>query len=85
VPSASTVDGVLRPRIVDRLPPGTAVTTPRHHVDVVVTEHGAAELAGMSVRERALALVELAHPDFREELRAAAEQLGPGARQERSA
>jgi acyl-CoA hydrolase len=75
LPSASTVEGVLLPRIVDRFPPGTAVTTPRHHVDVVVTEWGSAELAGLTVRERALALVELAHPDFRDELRSAAHRI----------
>ena len=75
LPSASTVEGVVLPRIVDRFPPGTAVTTPRHHVDVVVTEWGSAELAGLTVRERALALVELAHPDFRDELRDAAHRI----------
>jgi acyl-CoA hydrolase len=58
----------MLPRIVDRFPPGTAVTTPRHHIDVVVTEFGAAELAGRTVRERAVALAGIAHPDFREEL-----------------
>jgi acyl-CoA hydrolase len=75
LPSASTVAGVVLPRIVDRFPPGTAVTTPRHHVDVVVTEWGSAELAGLTVRERALALVELGHPDFRDELRDAAHRI----------
>jgi len=68
LPSASEVNGVRLPRIVADLPPGTAVTTPRHHVDVVVTEHGAAELAGLSVRERARALAAIAHPDVRDEL-----------------
>jgi acyl-CoA hydrolase len=51
------------------------VTTPRHQLDIVVTEYGAAEVAGITVRERARALAELAHPDFRPELREAAEQL----------
>ena len=59
------------PRIVDRFPPGTSVTTPRHHVDVIVTEFGVAELAGRTVRERALALAAIAHPKFRDELTAA--------------
>jgi acyl-CoA hydrolase len=72
LPSASDVQGVRMPRIVETLPPGTAITTPRHHVDVVVTEHGAAELAGLTVRERALALAAIAHPDDRDALRAAA-------------
>lgn len=52
-------------RIVAALAPGTCVTTPRHQVDVVITEHGAAELAGLGVRERREALRAIAHPDFR--------------------
>ncbi|MBM3658852.1 MAG: acetyl-CoA hydrolase/transferase family protein [Actinobacteria bacterium] len=72
LPSASEVNGELLPRIVADLPMGTSVTTPRHHVDVVITEFGAAELAGLSVRERARALAEIAHPDFRDELHEAA-------------
>jgi acyl-CoA hydrolase len=72
LPSASEVNGTRLPRIVDVLPSGTSVTTPRHHVDVIITEWGAAELAGLSVRERAFALAEIAHPDFRDELREAA-------------
>jgi acyl-CoA hydrolase len=56
---------------VHPLPPGTPVTTPRHEVDVIVTEHGAAELQGRSVEERAEALVAIAHPDHRDELRSA--------------
>lgn len=62
-------------RIVAGFPPGTAVTTPRHQVDVVVTEFGAAELAGRTVEERAAALAEVAHPDFRDALRARADEL----------
>jgi acyl-CoA hydrolase len=62
-------------RLVATFEPGTAVTTPRHQVDVVVTEWGAAELAGKTVRERAEALAGVAHPDFRDALRAEAEKL----------
>jgi 4-hydroxybutyrate CoA-transferase len=62
-------------RIVPQLPPGTVVTVPRTFVDFVVTEHGTANLQGLTQRERALALVELAHPRFREELRRAARRL----------
>jgi acyl-CoA hydrolase len=51
------------------------VTTPRHQVDVVITVFGAAELRGATVRERAVALAAIAHPDFRTELLAAAEAL----------
>ena len=69
--TAKTLTGVTS-RVLADLPPHTAVTTPRHQVDVVITEHGIAELRGRTMRERALALVEVAHPDFRDELRAAA-------------
>ncbi len=74
LPSSVDLAGTRRPRIVAELPPGTAVTTPRHHVDVVVTEHGAAELAGLTVRERAFALAGIAHPDDRDALREVADR-----------
>jgi len=51
------------------------VTSPRHQVDVVVTEHGAAELAGRTVGERARALAEIAAPDERDALHAAAVEI----------
>lgn len=41
--------------------------------DVVITEHGVAELEGLSVRERALALANIGHPDVRDDLLAVAE------------
>lgn len=56
-------------------PAGTIVATPRHQLDVVITEHGVAQVAGLTVRERARALAEIAAPAFRDELRAAAEKL----------
>jgi acyl-CoA hydrolase len=62
-------------RIVAGFVPGTPVTTPRHQVDVVITEFGAAELAGKTVEERAAALAEIAHPDFRDALRSDAAKL----------
>lgn len=74
--STRSADGELRSRIVPLLPEGTVVSTPRHHTNVVVTEYGSAELAGLTVRERARALAELAHPDFRSHLRAVADTLG---------
>jgi 4-hydroxybutyrate CoA-transferase len=55
-------------RIVPRLTPGAAVTTPRFLADWVVTEHGAAPLRGRSERDRAAALIAVAHPRFRAEL-----------------
>jgi acyl-CoA hydrolase len=60
-------DGAVS-RIVPRLSAGAAVTTPRFLVDWVVTEHGAAQLRGRGERERARALIAVAHPKFREEL-----------------
>ena len=62
-------------RIVTEFPGGTVVTTPRHQLDVVVTEYGVAHLRGRTVRERALALADIAHPDFRDELRDKAANL----------
>jgi len=59
-------------RIVDVLPEGSGVVTTRADVQYVVTEWGVANLYGKSLRERALALIECAHPDFRDELRCAA-------------
>ena len=60
-------------RILPSMSDGLLVTTPRHQTDVVITEFGAAELRGKSVRERAQCLAAIAHPDFRDELQAAAE------------
>jgi acyl-CoA hydrolase len=68
LPATTQVDGRRVSRITRQLAPGSVVTTPRHQVDVIVTEFGAAELAGRSVEERAARLVAIAHPDFREEL-----------------
>jgi hypothetical protein len=68
LPSTTLVDGRRTSRIRRRLAAGAVVTTPRHQVDVVVTEYGAAELGGRSDEERAAALVAIAHPDFREAL-----------------
>jgi len=75
LPSLATLRGSTMSRILETLPPGTTVTTPRHQVDVVLTEYGAAELRGRTTRERARALAEIAHPDFRDRLRATAATL----------
>ena len=55
-------------RIVTRLTPGSGVVTTRGDVHYVVTEYGVAYLHGKSVEERAIALISIAHPDFREKL-----------------
>jgi acyl-CoA hydrolase len=68
LPATAGVGGKRISRIVASFEPGTSVTTPRHQVDLVVTEFGVAELQGRTVGERARALAEIAHPDFRAEL-----------------
>lgn len=73
--STAMVGGARRSTIVAELPAGSVVTTPRHQVQYVVTEHGIAELEDRSDRERAAALIAIAHPDFRGELRRAWREL----------
>lgn len=73
--STATVEGRTVSSIVAELPAGTRVTTPRHHVQYVVTEYGIAHLGLLTDRGRARALAEIAHPRFRDELRAAAAGL----------
>jgi len=73
LPSTATMrDGRTVSKIVPMLQEGAGVVTSRGDVRYVVTEWGVAWLHGKSVRERALALVSIAHPDFRQELLAAA-------------
>ena len=62
-------------RIVPTLKTGAAVTTSRNDVDYVVTDYGFASLKGRTVRERMKALIDTAHPDFREELSRAAFEI----------
>lgn len=71
----STAAGGSASRIVASLKEGAGVVTTRAHVRTVVTEWGAAELFGRSLRERAIALIAIAHPDFRDELKAQARAL----------
>lgn len=73
-----TKQGELRSRIVPWFEAGAVITTPRHQVDIVVTEHGAAELQGKTVHQRALSLAAIAHPDHRDELLAAGERATGG-------
>jgi acyl-CoA hydrolase len=67
---SSTYDkrGERKSRITLNLTPGNIVTTPRSDVMYVVTEYGMVNLKGKSVAERAMALISIAHPDFREGL-----------------
>lgn len=70
--TSRTAKGV--PRIVPLLKPGAGVVTTRAHVHYVVTEYGSAYLFGKNLRERAKALIDIAHPDDRESLDKAAEE-----------
>jgi acyl-CoA hydrolase len=65
----STAAGGKVSRIVTAVKPGAGVVTTRGHVHWIVTEYGAVDLWGKSLRERAEALISIAHPDFRAELR----------------
>ena len=62
-------------RIVAQHEPGTVVSVPRYFADYVVSEYGIAKLMGKTQRERAHALVAIAHPDFRDELKKEAVKL----------
>ncbi|MEM7542147.1 MAG: acetyl-CoA hydrolase/transferase C-terminal domain-containing protein [Pseudomonadota bacterium] len=64
----STTAGDKRSKIVASLAPGSAVTTPRYVIDYVITEYGIARLRGKTLWERAEAMIEIAHPKFRDEL-----------------
>jgi acyl-CoA hydrolase len=64
----STAVGGKVSRIVPELTPGAGVVTTRGHVHWMITEYGAVNLHGMTLRERGEALISIAHPDFRREL-----------------
>jgi acyl-CoA hydrolase len=70
----STAKSGTMSRIVSQLKPGAGVVTTRADVHYVITEHGVAHIFGKNLRERAEALIAIAHPDFREELEAQAKE-----------
>jgi acyl-CoA hydrolase len=74
--TANTAAGPVS-RIVTHFVPGTCVTTPRHQIDVVVTEYGVAELAGRTDADRVAALAAIAHPAARDALREQSSELPP--------
>jgi acyl-CoA hydrolase len=74
----STDQSRRHPRIVPRLAPGTPVTVAQHDVDAVVTEFGVALLRGQDLDVRVRRLIEVAHPDHRDELRSDAKRLLAG-------
>jgi len=73
LPSTAKNDTISR--IVPTLTPGTHVTTGKNDINYVVTEFGVAQLRGKSAKERARALIGIAHPDFRGELTAEAKRM----------
>ncbi len=62
-------------KIVTTLKPGAGVVTSRNHVRYIVTEFGIADLYGKTIRQRATQLINIAHPQFRDELRHQAKEL----------
>ena len=72
----STASGGKVSRIVCELDRGSAVTTSRNDVHFIVTEYGVAELRGKSIRDRARALIAIAHPEFRDHLTKQASETG---------
>jgi acetyl-CoA hydrolase len=75
LPSSAMIKGQNTSKIVSLLKHGAGVVTTRNHVRFVVTEYGVAELYGKTIRQRARALIDIAHPDFREELDKQAREL----------
>jgi 4-hydroxybutyrate CoA-transferase len=71
----ATAKGGQISRIVPMLKQGAGVVTTRNHVRYIVTEHGVADLYGKTIRERAQALINIAAPEFRDELKRAAREL----------
>jgi acetyl-CoA hydrolase len=76
MPSTTTLrDGSVVSRIVPMLKQGAGVVTTRNHVRYIVTEYGVAELYAKTIRQRAMALINIANPDFREDLKKQAKEL----------
>jgi 4-hydroxybutyrate CoA-transferase len=73
--SKAEIKGQPVSKIVPMLKQGAGVVTTRNHVRYVVTEYGIADLYGKTIRQRARALIDVAHPQFREELEKAAHKL----------
>ncbi len=73
LPSTAKDDTISR--IVPTLTPGTHVTTSKNDINYVVTEFGVAQLRGKTAKQRCEALIAIAHPNFRAELREQAKKL----------
>lgn len=72
--SRVTKEGIRRSNILPFIPGGSTVSAPRTMIQYAVTEYGVAKLSGRTLRERAEAMVAIAHPDFRGELAKYAEE-----------
>lgn len=72
--SRMTKDGERKSNILPFIPGGSTVSVPRTMIQYVVTEYGVAKLTGLTLRERAEAMISVAHPDFRAELMKYAEE-----------
>ena len=76
LPSTNTTrDGSVLSKIVPMLKHGAGVVTSRNHVRYIVTEYGVADLYGKTIRQRATQLINISHPDFRDELKNQAQTL----------
>jgi len=76
LPSTNTLrDGTVLSKIASMLKQGAGVVTTRNHVRYIVTEYGVADLYGKTIRQRATQLINIAHPDFREDLKKQAQEL----------
>jgi 4-hydroxybutyrate CoA-transferase len=75
LPSTATIKGQTISKIVPTLKSGGGVVTTRNHVRFVVTEHGVAELYAKNIRQRARALINIAAPEFRDELEQKAKEF----------
>jgi 4-hydroxybutyrate CoA-transferase len=76
LPSTNTLrDGTVLSKIAPLLKHGAGVVTSRNHVRYIVTEYGVADLYGKTIRDRATQLINIAHPDFRDDLKKQAQEL----------
>lgn len=75
LPSTATVKGQVVSKIAPLLKMGAGVVTTRNHVRYIVTEHGVANLYAKNLRQRARALINIAAPEFREDLERKAHEL----------
>jgi 4-hydroxybutyrate CoA-transferase len=75
LPATAKVKGETVSKIVPTIKPGGGVVTTRNHVRFIVTEYGVAELYAKNIRQRARALINIAAPEFREDLEKKAKEM----------